>query len=200
MTETAAEQTLVLFVYVGLALTITFRPLRRDHPPDPAGSTRYWMGSDMEMRLLGLLAGITLVVIPVVDAALPWLEFADSRFRTILAWLGVGLAAGALWVFWRSAHDLVRFARRGRDAPFAFGIYRFVRHPLYTALLMWVLAHCALSQNWLSALLAALTFLALYGLRVPREEQSLLEQFGHRYLEYMERTGALLPRFTALRR
>lgn len=199
MTETAAEQTLVLFVYVGLVLTITCGPLRRHHAQEPAGSSRYWLGSDLEMRLLRLLAGITLVGVPIVDAAVPWLEFADSRFRDALAWLGVGLAASALWVFWRSAHDLGRSARYGRDAPFELGIYRFIRYPVYTALLIWVLAHCALSQNWLSALLAVLTFLVLYALRIPREEQSLLEQFGHRYLEYMDRTGALLPRWPAPR-
>lgn len=200
MTESGAEQTLVLFVYIGLVLTIIFKPLRRGRSAERSPGSRYWLASDLEMRLLGALAGVTLVAVPVIDAAVPWFEFADSPFRTVLAWLGVGFAASALWVFWRSAHDLRERAGRGASAPFELGIYRFIRHPLYTALLMWVLAQTALSQNWISAALAALTFLALYALRVPREEQSLLEQFGHRYLDYMDRTGALLPRWPEQRR
>lgn len=200
MTENAAELTLMAFAYVGVALAMTSRAVVDGRVEAAPGRSRYWLTADLEMRLLGCLAGIALVGVPVIDATVPWFEFADSRFRTAIAWLGVGLATGALWVLWRSAQDLGRGVPQGRDAPLEIGIYRFIRHPLYTALLLWVLAQFALSQNWLSGLLATLTFLAMYWLRLPRDEQSLLEQFGHRYLDYMERTGTLLPRWPEYRR
>lgn len=194
MTEDAAEFTLVLFIALGLALGYRMRSLAlwRDH-----GASDRHPFADLELRILGALTLASLVLLPVVDALVPWFEFADSPFRTTLAWLGTGLATTAVWIFWRAHYDLYNAGSAARSTPLEAGVYRFVRHPLYTALLFWALAQWLLSQNWISGVLAVVTFLALYVLRVPREEQQLLERHGHRYLEYMDRTGSLLPRWTA---
>lgn len=38
------------------------------------------------------------------------------------------------------------------------------------------------------------SFLALYLLRTPREEELMLERFGTAFREYMGRTGRIMPR------
>lgn len=193
MTEDAAELTLVAFVLVTLGLIYTLRNMAAR-----TGNRRSENGRllDLEMRLLLLLTAVALVLVPIIDFLVSWFEFADYRFRGTLAWLGAAVAGTSLWLVWCARRDLRRFEGTRPAAPVEVGIHRFVRHPIYTALLLWAVAQWLLSQNLISGALATLTFLALYLLRVPRDEQTLLEKFGHRYLEYMERTGSLLPRLT----
>jgi len=62
-------------------------------------------------------------------------------------------------------------------------------------MLLWSLAQLLLLQNWLAGPVAALTFLLFYLLRVPLKEQRMLERHGFRYLDYMNRTGGLVPRW-----
>jgi protein-S-isoprenylcysteine O-methyltransferase Ste14 len=50
------------------------------------------------------------------------------------------------------------------------------------------------AANWIVGWAGLALFLPLYVLRVPREEQMMLEQFGEAYREYMDRTGHVVPR------
>ena len=70
------------------------------------------------------------------------------------------------------------------------GLYRWVRHPLYTCglLLLWLLP----TMTWnLLALAAGLTVYILVGIYF--EERKLLREFGPAYAEYRRRTPALVP-------
>jgi len=45
-------------------------------------------------------------------------------------------------------------------------------------------------------LLVSFLFITIFIItRIPKEEKTLLEQFGDEYRAYMKRTGRLLPRF-----
>lgn len=74
------------------------------------------------------------------------------------------------------------------------GIYRYLRHPIYAALWLWGFAQPLLLQNWIAGLAGMAVITPLYFLRVPREEEMLLDHFGEEYRSYMERTGRVLPR------
>lgn len=150
--------------------------------------------SDTEGWLLLALTTVTMLMVPVIDAVAPWLEFADLHFHDEAAWAGLALGTTALWLFWRAQGD-VRLASNPQQVVTS-GIYRHLRHPMYTALLLWALAQILLLQNWLAGPAAAVTVLLICFLRMPRREQRLLERYGHRYLEYMDRTGGVLPRLT----
>jgi protein-S-isoprenylcysteine O-methyltransferase Ste14 len=71
------------------------------------------------------------------------------------------------------------------------GIYRWLRHPMYTAVLLGALAAWLVDPAaWrLAALLALLAVLAA---KARREERYLLQRFPA-YAEYRTRTWALLP-------
>lgn len=74
------------------------------------------------------------------------------------------------------------------------GIYKYVRHPIYTGLLLAMLGSVVQSMDivkffvWL-ALLALLTYKAKF-------EESLLAKKYPSYVDYMKRTGRFVPRFT----
>jgi protein-S-isoprenylcysteine O-methyltransferase Ste14 len=49
-------------------------------------------------------------------------------------------------------------------------------------------------QNWIAGWAGLVSFAPLYLLRVPREEQMMLDEFGGWYRAYMDRTGRVVPR------
>jgi protein-S-isoprenylcysteine O-methyltransferase Ste14 len=72
------------------------------------------------------------------------------------------------------------------------GIYRYVRHPMYTAIGAWLIAMPFITQSWLG-------FIPLVGLiglyRRARVEEALLTQtFGAAYETYRKQTGLFLPK------
>ena len=70
------------------------------------------------------------------------------------------------------------------------GLYRWVRHPLYTCslLLLWLVP----TMTWnLLALAIGLTVYILMG--IVFEERKLLREFGPAYAEYRRRTPGLIP-------
>jgi protein-S-isoprenylcysteine O-methyltransferase Ste14 len=74
------------------------------------------------------------------------------------------------------------------------GPYKHVRHPMYTAFLLWAIFQGILLDNSLILVLGTLSFLTLYFLRINDEEKLMLEIFPE-YKNYMKRTGRLFPKF-----
>ncbi len=73
------------------------------------------------------------------------------------------------------------------------GLYRFVRHPSYTGLLIAFLGFGVYFSNWLS-LLALLVPIALgMSIRVRQEEKALLRSLGPAYASYCARTTRFIP-------
>jgi protein-S-isoprenylcysteine O-methyltransferase Ste14 len=188
MTENGAEFTLVLMLLAGvLAGNIRRRPQILVATRQP----------DVEKYLLLVLVVLTMALTPVLDAIVPVFEFADFRFRDELAWVGAAFGCGAVLILWRSRADLSLYRKlmAGKKAMVPeVGVYRYVRHPVYTAMLLWSVAQLFMLQNWLAGFAATAGFVLVYTLRMPFEEEALLQRFGHHYLDYMARTGGILPR------
>jgi protein-S-isoprenylcysteine O-methyltransferase Ste14 len=113
-----------------------------------------------------------------------------------LAWLGLALA-GAL-IFWTLAANtyLSRMARiqedRGQVVVTA-GPYRFVRHPMYSGIiLLFIGMPIALGSLW--ALLPGAVIGALFVLRTAKEDRMLRDELSG-YAEYAQRVRyRLVPR------
>jgi protein-S-isoprenylcysteine O-methyltransferase Ste14 len=67
-----------------------------------------------------------------------------------------------------------------------------VRHPQYLAGVLMSLASVLISQHWLNAVLLFPVAVGFY-LDSLRADRRLIEKFGHRYEEYMERVSGLNP-------
>ena len=70
------------------------------------------------------------------------------------------------------------------------GLYRYMRHPLYTFTLTFLWLSPVMSQN-LASLNLAVSLYAVAGAFF--EERKLLRQFGDAYAEYQQRTPMLIP-------
>ena len=152
----------------------------------------------MEIALLVIMVQGTLLL-PLLHLFTSWLAFADYRLPAAASWYGAALMLAALWLFWRSHADLGRNwsytleVRKGHEL-ITHGVYRAIRHPMYASIWLWCLAQGLLLSNWLAGWYALAAFAAMYFIRVPREEAMMQEVFGQEYLDYMQRTGRILPR------
>jgi protein-S-isoprenylcysteine O-methyltransferase Ste14 len=75
------------------------------------------------------------------------------------------------------------------------GPYRWIRHPIYTGMLVALLA-TVITQGLISGLVGfSLVYLALYR-KAKREESFLSQEFGDGFNEHLKHTGMFLPRFS----
>jgi protein-S-isoprenylcysteine O-methyltransferase Ste14 len=158
--------------------------------------------SGSERALLGLLS-VGMGFVPAVYALTSWLDRADYRLspgaKGRIGGIGAAILASAVWLFWRSHADLGRnwspsLQLREEHQLVTTGVYRSIRHPMYASQWLWSVAQPLLLQNWIAGWAGLLLFLPLYLLRVPHEEQMMLERFGEAYRAYMSRTGRVVPR------
>lgn len=70
------------------------------------------------------------------------------------------------------------------------GLYRFMRHPLYTFSLIFIWLTPTMTLNWLS-LYVAFTLYFIIGSIF--EERKLVTQFGQAYIDYQQTTGMFFP-------
>jgi protein-S-isoprenylcysteine O-methyltransferase Ste14 len=73
------------------------------------------------------------------------------------------------------------------------GLFRLVRHPSYTGLLLLFLGMALSFGNWLSFFVIVVPFLAALLYRIQVEESSLVEVLGQEYVDYRRSTKRLLP-------
>lgn len=73
------------------------------------------------------------------------------------------------------------------------GPYRWIRHPLYTSLLLLTFGSYLKEMSVLSAALGLAACAALIA-TAKAEERENLEKFGTAYLEYMKQTAMFIPR------
>lgn len=143
-----------------------------------------------------LLLGLVLSLIYIFTN---WLAFADYDLPSWLGVVGILLLLPALWLFWRSHVDLGRnwsptLQIIEQHTLVTNGVYRTIRHPMYASQWLFVLAQILLLQNRIAGPANLLLFIPFYFLRVPQEEQMMIQQFGAAYQTYMARTGRVVPR------
>ena len=154
--------------------------------------------TNQEQILLGLLS-LGGFFIPLIYALTHWFDFANYTLPLWARWLGVLLAAGAVFIFWRAHIDLgVNWSPsleiREKHELIIRGIYGVIRHPMYASQWLLVIAQPLLLTNWIAGFANFLVFIPFYLLRVKAEEQLMQETFGDQYRSYMQRVGGVLPK------
>jgi len=73
------------------------------------------------------------------------------------------------------------------------GLYRWMRHPSYTGLLLCIFAVALHTRNWISMLIIVPPCFAAVCYRIYVEEMALHEHFGEEYVSYSRETKRLVP-------
>jgi protein-S-isoprenylcysteine O-methyltransferase Ste14 len=155
--------------------------------------------TSQEKLLVSLLA-VGGLLFPLIYSASNWLDFANYTLPIWAGWVGVLFIILALIVFWRAHADLKTnwspsLEIREKHELITNGVYSIIRHPMYASQWLLVIAQPLLLQNWLAGWLNLIIFIFFYSLRVRAEEKMMLDTFGAQYQEYMQKVGAVFPKF-----
>ncbi|PWK92317.1 methyltransferase family protein [Fulvimonas soli] len=107
-----------------------------------------------------------------------------------LAWTGVAFACWARHVLGRNWSAVVQVKHDHELVE--RGPYRWVRHPIYSGLLLAFLGTALAIGEW-RGLLAVAIIAASFWFKLRLEERWMREQFGAAYADYMRRVKALVP-------
>jgi protein-S-isoprenylcysteine O-methyltransferase Ste14 len=154
-----------------------------------------------------ILIGIRLLGLLTVGSTTAWLwnpalfEWASHPISAGARWVGVAAfactVAWLIWMFHSLGRNLTDTVVTRRNAHFVdHGPYRFVRNPMYTAILILGMSLGLALGTWLLPVAASLMF-TLLALRSRTEERYLIERFGDQYRDYMKRVGRFLPKLPA---
>jgi protein-S-isoprenylcysteine O-methyltransferase Ste14 len=147
------------------------------------------------LRPVGLLLFLGVVAYLVNPASMVW---SSTPLPAWLRWIGAGICAtsGALllWTFRRLGKNLTdTVVTRRVHTLVTHGPYRWVRHPFYDSVALFVLGTSLIAANWFLFVAGGL-LIGLFVIRTRTEEDKLLARFGDSYRAYMERTGRFVPR------
>ncbi len=154
--------------------------------------------------MTALRSFLFLIIAPGTVAGLIPLVFlrTGSRIETgVFAYLALPLwllgGVVLLWSFWN-------FLAQGRGTPapvdpprelVAAGFYRYVRNPMYVAVLSLLLGHFLWFGYWNLLVYALLVFVAFHTFVTLYEEPTLKRKFGASYEDYLRKVPRWLPRF-----
>ncbi len=131
-----------------------------------------------------------------------WPSTGPLRLRFVpgaewIVWLGVAITtvgiALAIWArrcigeYWSARVTLKHDHQLIRSGP-----YSYVRHPIYTGMLLGVIGRALTIGEWRGVLAVVLVF-AAHWRKALREEQMLRNEFGEQYESYRRSTGFLFP-------
>lgn len=150
-------------------------------------------------RFFTILPIFGMLVFPLIYALTSWLDFANYLLPVWAGWLGVVIYSTGLWLLWRSHADLgrqwsVNVELQDEHNLVTHGVYSRMRHPMYSAHLLWGLAQPLLLWNWVAGYTLLVFMLPLLFYRIPREERMMVNSFGEEYQDYIGRTGRFFPK------
>ena len=136
--------------------------------------------------------------LPLIWIATPVLASADYTLRPAPLLTGAVCLALGLRLFQLSHADLgvnwsITLEVREKHTLVTQGVYRLVRHPMYTALLLYSVGQALVLPNYIAGPSYGAAMALLVALRIGPEERMMLEEFGKDYQEYMAQTKRLVP-------
>lgn len=73
------------------------------------------------------------------------------------------------------------------------GPYNYIRHPMYTAFLIFHSSIFLTTGNWFIGIIWIVGLVFIFLIRIRKEEKMLIKTFGDIYREYIHTTGILFP-------
>lgn len=180
----------ILLLNVAISARYRARARRAETIPRRAeGATL--AGLRVAVALPLLLAVVTYVLAP---GWLPGSVSLPAALRRLGVALGLVAAPLNAWILATLGDNVTETVLTKRAHQLVVsGPYRWVRHPLYLAGLLMLAGIALAAANGLIAAFAAVLFVFLRWMVVPREEAELGARFGKAYDAYRSTTRALLP-------
>jgi protein-S-isoprenylcysteine O-methyltransferase Ste14 len=163
---------------------------------------REWIGAgaDRWYRLaynfFAIVTFLPVLALPAVlpDAPLytipaPWVYLSTAGQLLAVVMLAVGMVQTGVWSF-LGLQQVLEPSRVEPPQLVTNGLYRYVRHPLYTAGLLFIWLIPVMTVNLLALNIGLTAYLIVGALY---EERKLVREFGQVYNTYREQTPMLIP-------
>jgi protein-S-isoprenylcysteine O-methyltransferase Ste14 len=184
-TASILQYVVILFPLSEIALLVFKRSKERSSAKGDRGS--------LVLLWLTIIASIGLAIF------LQWHPFAVFQVRrSIINTTALCFLIGGLVIRWLSIISLGKFftvdvAVQEGHALVLSGLYKYIRHPSYTGLLVEFVGLAVYFGTWVSLVVVVIPITSAIVYRIRCEEAVLLERFGKQYEEYITHTKSLIP-------
>lgn len=180
-------------IYMVLWAAIRFRPNKKSRKTGISFTNR----SPIE-RFSMAISFTGLGIIPAIWVFTNLLDKFDRPTNFLMVLIGTLTAIAALILFRKTHKALGKMWSHSLDLRddhklVSEGVYKYVRHPMYSAFWLWALALPFLLSNWIAGFAGIIGFGTLFFLRVGEEEKMMEQQFGEEYRDYCNRTKRIIP-------
>ena len=143
--------------------------------------------------------GIGYLVLPLIYVFSTWFSWFDYNVPKLVSLLALGVYCFGFWVVFRAWSDLGSSWSVGTEIQKSHllvttGLYKWVRHPMYAAVVAIAAAQIFLLQNWLVGPAFIVVAIPFFLYRIKKEERELIIHFGDEYLKYKKQTNSVIPR------
>jgi len=144
------------------------------------------------------LAWLGSMILPLLWVFSPLFAIAEYPLNSVIFAAGVLVAASGLWLFRQSHIELgknwsISLDLREGHQLVTSGLYRHLRHPMYTSIFLCALGQALVVPNWIVGPANLVAFFVLFAVRVQPEERMMAEKFGDQYRSYLAKTKRLIP-------
>ncbi len=195
MTDEQIIRILVIGVFLVLLPIGAYQRLQSERTREKLDRRQEGLFILITLRLLGAACWLAVLVWMMEPG---WMAWASAAVPPWARWVGVlFVAVGAALTAWtlrslgRNLTDTV-VTRRAHTLVF-HGPYRWVRHPLYLAVLLLTGGLSLAAANWFF-LLTGVAIFGVIAVRTRIEERNLIVRFGDDYRRYMSTTGRFFPK------
>ncbi len=161
----------------------------KKHSGHPHLTGEHRWGDKGQLILFVMFMGIWITDSFIFHYSTSLLEGVSNYIRLAVA--GPVLIAG--WFLARKGMKAVFGTPREKPEVINTGVFRIVRHPIYTGAILFYLGAIVMTTSIASAAFW-LVIIGFYISICRYEERILTEAFGNDYLEYKKKTGMLFPK------
>ena len=152
----------------------------------------------LKERFSMFISQLGLGIIPAIWVFSGFPQGFDHKVSAPLILVGALIFIGSLILFRKTHKALGKMWSHSLDLRenhklVTEGIYKRVRHPMYSAFWLWALAQPFLLANWIAGFAGILGFGTLFFLRVGAEERMMQSEFGAEYEVYCNHTKRIIP-------
>ncbi len=151
-----------------------------------------WEEIILSIGILGMLVSVIIyLIIPFTTLWFP------LPFPSAVRWIGVLIGFSTLpflvWVHRTLGYSYsAELQIKEKHKLVSSGPYSRIRHPMYTIFILFTLANILITANVFITFFGLIVIFIFYPIS-KKEEQMLINRFGHKYRDYMQRTGRFVP-------
>jgi len=187
------QPVVVLAFFSVIAIALPFR-IRSQSTGESLDRTQEGIFTMIALRLSGVILWGIVIAFIINPASVAW---GSLPLGAAARWSGVGFCVvTAMLLIWtlrtlgKNLTDTV--VTRREHTLVTRGPYRWVRHPFYDCMFLFMTGTALMMANWAVVAAGAICF-SILASRSRTEEEKLLERFGEPYRVYRATTGRFIP-------